>query len=245
MNKFDSGTSSNNSSKENCDDTHKVAKKGFFARRFSKKLRKKGSRNEEKENYVEEDISVCSDEINDTVQERGIFNVLNPSKQKENSTKIIGKTVLLTEEEHDEADDFCPKKTEKIHNAESFVAQKIEQMQKKPLTNEKKMQVVDIESTEIKTENNESTHLFNSRGVMAFDGMAEDEALENELILGNTSNDNEESKKLNFIKAPTNYDPVTSGFYNPTKKEKPETTVEETESIEDVKQDRLCCAVWD
>lgn len=245
MNNLDAGIRTKSSSKDKCVDTRKKAKKGFFAKRFSKKSGTTVSGNGETKEYLEEDVSACLDEMNETAQKRGFFKSFKTSKQKEISTRIIGKTVLLSEEELDDVDEFCPKKTEKIQNAESFVAQKIQQMQTNSHIKDDKVQTIDIETTETKAENNKSTQILNSRGVMTFDGMADEEDIENELYLENNSDDNKERKNLNFIKAPENYDPVASGFYKPVKREKQEIPVEEKESVEIVKQDGVCCAVWD
>jgi len=64
-----------------------------------------------------------------------------------------------------------------------------------------------------------SSRLINSNGVMLFDGMEDDKSI----LMDDTENNDDKSiptdRSLNFVKAPSDYDPIASGFYKPKGKD--------------------------
>jgi len=227
-------------------DVSKRQKKNFSLKPFSKKTNKNLLRHEE---YVEEILLDSDDESREATKKKGFFKGFTKSKSKESPTKSIGQTVLLSEEDLDDDHFFSPEKSQKIQNAESFIAERIQQIQTNSLIKEEQIRTIDIEATESISENNKATKLFNSRGVMVFDGMIEDEDNDEEedieLDKERSSDKLEESRKLTFIKAPNDYDPVSSGFYRPNNKKKNIVTPEEEEAIEVVEEYGVCCTMWD
>ena len=63
------------------------------------------------------------------------------------------------------------------------------------------------------------TRLMNSSGVLLFDGMEDDESILIDDTENNDGNDITTKRSLNFVKAPSDYDPIASGFYNPKGKD--------------------------
>lgn len=61
--------------------------------------------------------------------------------------------------------------------------------------------------------------LTNSSGVMLFDGMEDDESILMDDTENNDDNDITTVRSLNFVKAPSGYDPIASGFYKPKGKD--------------------------
>lgn len=219
---------------------------------FKKRTKKKVFKGEESEE-VEEVIIDNDCEIKETKNKKTGFLKSFGSRGDKSPSKSIGQTVVLSDADFDdEEEDFFPQgKAVKLENAELFVAKKLEQMNSTSKVKSKEIRTIDIQASESKSENDQSTKLFNSHGVMMFDGMDdedEDEVVNDEETNEEKGEDESSQKKtLNFVKAPENYDPRESGFYQPSKHAFDDDTVKEEEievtiSNDVVESNGVCCA---
>ena len=206
---------------------------------FKKRTKKKVFRGEEDEE-IDEVIIDDEYEIKETKNKKSGFLKVLSSRGGKITSKSIGQTVVLSDADFDDEEkDFFPQgRSVKLENAESFVAKKLEQMRSTSQVKTKEIRTIDIQASESKSENDQSTKLFNSHGVMMFDGMDDEHEMENheeeETDQEKGKNDSSQKNIPNFVKAPENYDPRESGFYQPSKKDFDDESGSEKDKEEEV-----------